>query len=60
MSELIRVCGDCLRPVSVSYYLFVKIGCTCPKCGRMWVEDTIKVPTDKANYEPAKTEEAKS
>lgn len=45
----IRVCSDCLRPVSVSYFIFA-IGATCPVHGRMSMEDTIKVPESKANY----------
>ena len=49
MTKMIRVCGLCLRPVSSSYFI-VRIGCTCPVHGRMYVEETIKVPQDKANY----------
>lgn len=50
MSNLIRVCATCYRPVSSSYFIF-RIGCTCPKHGRIDVEDTVKVPTEKAKYE---------
>lgn len=46
---MIRVCAKCLRPVSSSYFI-VRIGCTCPIHGRMSVEDTVKVPEEKANY----------
>ncbi len=49
MSDLIKVCGKCLRPVSSSYFIF-RVGCTCPEHGRMSVEDTVKVPIEKANY----------
>lgn len=50
MSNLIRVCATCYRPVSSSYFIF-RIGCTCPKHGRIDVEDTVKVPTEKAKYD---------
>lgn len=50
MSKRIRVCAKCLRPVSLSYFV-VAIGATCSKHGRMDLEDTVKVPQEKANYE---------
>jgi len=51
MSKLIRVHAQCLRPVSTSYFLFMKVGCTCPEHGRIYVEDTVKVPEGRVNYE---------
>lgn len=53
MTKLIRVCNECLRPVSVSYF-FVAIGATCAKHGRMSMEDTVKIPAEKVNYETTK------
>lgn len=49
-TQLIRVCNECLRPVSSSYFI-LRIGCTCVVHGRMSVEDTIKIPSDKVNYD---------